>query len=159
MPARRSEQLGDGAGQALGGVGQGVGQVGQAATGALGGAGQPAQGAAQNGGPQQSQEVGQGDGGMSGPPGPGGLAKVVAKTVAREIRHAASDEARDLGVAATRKVRELGERREHRRAEKYNATDAALRVAEELGIDLADIEGTGSGGRITVKDVHQRQGA
>jgi pyruvate/2-oxoglutarate dehydrogenase complex dihydrolipoamide acyltransferase (E2) component len=32
-------------------------------------------------------------------------------------------------------------------------------VAEELGIDLADIEGTGSGGRITVKDVQQRQGA
>ena len=84
---------------------------------------------------------------------------MVAKTVAREIRHAASDEARDLGLAATRKVRELGERREHRRAEKYNATDAALRVAEELGIDLADIEGTGSGGRITVKDVQQRQGA
>ena len=84
---------------------------------------------------------------------------MVAKTVAREIRHAASDEARDLGLAATRKVRELGERREHRRAEKYNATDAALRVAEELGIDLGDIEGTGSGGRITVKDVQQRQGA
>ena len=152
-------QLGDGAGQALGGVGQGVGQVGQAATGALGGAGQPAQGAGQNGGPQQGQEAGQDDGGGSAPAGPGGLAKVVAKTVAREIRHAASDEARDLGLAATRKVRELGERREHRRAEKYNATDAALRVAEELGIDPADIEGTGSGGRITVKDVQQRQGA
>jgi hypothetical protein len=152
-------QLGDGAGQALGGVGQGVGQVGQTATGALGGAGQPPQGAAQNGGPQEGQEAGQGDGQGSPPAGPGGLAKVVAKTVAREIRHAASDEARDLGLAATRKVRELGERREHRRAEKYNATDAALRVAEELGIDLADIEGTGSGGRITVKDVQQRQGA
>jgi hypothetical protein len=152
-------QLGDGASQALGGVGQGVGQVGQAATGALGDAGQQAQGGAQNGGPQEGQDAGQGDGEMSGPPGPGGLAKVVAKTVAREIRHAASDEARDLGLAATRKVRELGERREHRRAEKYNATDAALRVAEELGIDPADIEGTGSGGRITVKDVQQRQGA
>jgi hypothetical protein len=137
-------QVGDGAGQALGGVGQGVGQVGQAATGAVSGAGQADQGSAQNGGSQQ---------------GTGELAKVVAKTVARQIRHAASDEARDLGLAATRKVRELGERREQRRAEKYNATDAALRVAEELGIDLADIEGTGSGGRITVKDVQQRQGA
>jgi len=93
---------------------------------------------------------------MPGAAPPGGLAKVVAKTVAREIREAASDEARELGLAATRKVREFGERREHRRAEKYNATESALRLADELGVDLADLEGTGSGGRITVKDV-QRQ--
>jgi pyruvate/2-oxoglutarate dehydrogenase complex dihydrolipoamide acyltransferase (E2) component len=91
--------------------------------------------------------------------GSGGLAKEVAKTVAREIRLAASDEARELGLVATRKVRELGERREHRRADKYNATETALRVAEELGIDLADVEGTGSGGRITVRDVRQAQEA
>ena len=73
--------------------------------------------------------------------------------VAREIGHAASDEARDLGLAATRKVRELGERREQRRAHKHNATDAAIRIADEFGIDLADVEGTGSDGRVTVKDV------
>jgi pyruvate/2-oxoglutarate dehydrogenase complex dihydrolipoamide acyltransferase (E2) component len=87
------------------------------------------------------------------------MAKVMAKTVAEEIRHAAADEARDLGLAATRKVRRLGERREQRRAEKYNATDAALRIADEHEVDLADVEGTGSGGRITVKDVQQLQGA
>ena len=79
--------------------------------------------------------------------------------VAREIGHAASDEARDLGLAATRKVRELGERREQRRADKYHATEAAVRVADELGIDLARLEGTGSEGRITVKDVRQAQEA
>jgi pyruvate/2-oxoglutarate dehydrogenase complex dihydrolipoamide acyltransferase (E2) component len=33
------------------------------------------------------------------------------------------------------------------------ATPAAARKAEDLGVDLAQIEGTGSGGRITVKDV------
>jgi hypothetical protein len=143
-------QVGQGAGQALGGLGQGVGQAGQAATGALGGAGQAAQGAGQNGA-QQGQDAGQSD----GAPGPGGMAKVVAKTLAQEIRHAASDEARDIGLAATRKVRELGERREHRRAEKRNATDAALRAADELGVDLAQVEGSGSGGRITVKDVQR----
>jgi pyruvate/2-oxoglutarate dehydrogenase complex dihydrolipoamide acyltransferase (E2) component len=33
------------------------------------------------------------------------------------------------------------------------ATPAAERKAEELGVDLSQIEGTGSGGRITVKDV------
>jgi hypothetical protein len=147
-------QAGQGAGQVLGGVGQEVGQLGQAATGGLGGDGQSAQGGEQNG----AQAAGQGNGGAPAT-GPGELAKVVVKTVAQEIRHAASDEARDIGLAATRKVRELGERREQRRAEKFNATDAALRIADELGVDLAHIEGTGSGGRITVKDVQQLQGA
>ena len=66
---------------------------------------------------------------------------------------------RPMGLAATRKVRELGERREQRRAEKYQATEAALRVADELGIDLAELNGTGSEGRITVKDVREAQEA
>ena len=149
------DQLVGGAGQTLGQLGQGAGQavggVEQALP--LSGAGQAAQGGAQNGGPAQGHADGQPDGGTPGAAGPGDLAKVVVKTVAREIKHAASDEARDLGLAATRKVRELGERREHRRAEKYNATEAALRVADELGVDLAEVEGTGSGGRITVKDI------
>jgi e3 binding domain len=157
------DQLVGGAGQSVGQLGQGVGQLGQAATGAVGGVGQAA-GGGQNapggpqngGGPQGGQD---GDGATPATAGPGGLAKVIAKTLAREIREAASDEARDLGLAATRRVRELGERREHRRADKYNATDAALRLADELGIDLAEVEGTGSGGRITVKDVQQLQTA
>ena len=33
------------------------------------------------------------------------------------------------------------------------ATPAAERTAEELGVDLSQVRGTGSGGRITVKDV------
>jgi hypothetical protein len=150
-------QLGQGAGQAAGGLGQGVGQVEQGATGALDGAGQEAQGATQNGGSDQGQAGGQQDGGIPAGAGSGGLAKEVAKTVAQEIRHAASDEARELGLAATRKVRGLAERREHRRADKYNVTETALRVADELGIDLADVEGTGNEGRITVKDVRQAE--
>lgn len=79
--------------------------------------------------------------------------------VAGEIRHAASDEARDLGLAATRKVREVSERREQRRAEKYRATEAAVRIAHERGIDLAQLEGTGNEGRITARDVRQAQEA
>ena len=35
------------------------------------------------------------------------------------------------------------------------ATPAAERKAEDLGVDLSQIEGTGSGGRITVKDVRE----
>jgi pyruvate/2-oxoglutarate dehydrogenase complex dihydrolipoamide acyltransferase (E2) component len=44
-----------------------------------------------------------------------------------------------------------GEAREQK--DKAQATPAAARKAEELGVDLSQIEGTGSGGRITVKDV------
>ncbi len=36
---------------------------------------------------------------------------------------------------------------------RVQATPAAERKAEELGVDLSRVEGTGSGGRITVKDV------
>ena len=142
------------AGQAVGGATQGVGQAGQA----LGGAGQQAgQGLVPSGdgGSQQAQP----NGGAPAAAKPSALAKEMAKAVAREIGQAASEEARDLGLAATRKVRELGERREQRRAEKYQATEAALRVADELGIDLAELNGTGSEGRITVKDVREAQEA
>jgi pyruvate/2-oxoglutarate dehydrogenase complex dihydrolipoamide acyltransferase (E2) component len=31
--------------------------------------------------------------------------------------------------------------------------EAAQQKAQELGVDLSQVEGTGSGGRITVKDV------
>jgi pyruvate dehydrogenase E2 component (dihydrolipoamide acetyltransferase) len=33
------------------------------------------------------------------------------------------------------------------------ATQAARRKAEELGVELSAVEGTGPGGRITVRDV------
>jgi polyhydroxyalkanoic acid synthase PhaR subunit len=36
------------------------------------------------------------------------------------------------------------------------ATDAARRKARELGVDLSQVEGTGSGGQITVDDVRRR---
>ena len=85
--------------------------------------------------------------------GKGQLAKEMARTVAKEIGSAAADEAKDVSMAATRKVHELGERRRQRRAEKLNATDAALRVAQELEVDIDEVEGTGADGRITVKDV------
>jgi pyruvate/2-oxoglutarate dehydrogenase complex dihydrolipoamide acyltransferase (E2) component len=39
--------------------------------------------------------------------------------------------------------------------DRAQATPAAERKAEELGVDLSQIEGTGSGGRITVKDVRE----
>ena len=38
-------------------------------------------------------------------------------------------------------------------AQDLNITDAAKQKADELGIDLSQVEGTGAEGRITVKDV------
>ncbi|HEY1275762.1 MAG TPA: hypothetical protein VGF25_12655 [Thermoleophilaceae bacterium] len=60
-------------------------------------------------GPQQAQQQ---NGGDPAAGGPGTLAKEAAKLLAKELGHAASDEATHLGLAATRKVREMGERRE-----------------------------------------------
>jgi hypothetical protein len=129
------------AGQTLGQVGQGAGQALGGATQELGGAGQGAGGAPPNGAQPAGQSTGR--------------AKEVAKAVARELGHAASEEARDLSLAATRKVRELGERREQKRADRYHATEAALKLADEVGVDPAELEGTGSEGRITVQDVRR----
>lgn len=43
-------------------------------------------------------------------------------------------------------------------AQAPKATDAARRKAEELGVDLAQVEGTGAGGRILVTDVRKAAG-
>lgn len=139
------EDVGEGAGQAVGGLGEGAGQ-------ALEGLGGLAQvGAGGSGGGEG------GNGGGNGGEGPSGgqLAKAIAKVVAKEIGAAASDEAKDLGLAATHKAMELGQRRRQRRAEKHNATAAALRKAEEHGVDIEDVEGTGAEGRVTVHDVEK----
>ena len=38
-------------------------------------------------------------------------------------------------------------------AEELDATDSAVALAAELGVDLADVEGSGKDGRITKADV------
>jgi hypothetical protein len=144
--------LGEGAGEAAGGLGQAVGGVGDT-VGQLGqGAGQLTEGAGGSGG--DGGGGGPAAGGANGPAAPN-LAKEAAKAVAKEIGNAATDEAKDLGLAATRKVKELGDRRRQRRLEKHHATEAAMRQASELGVDLDEIEGTGADGRITVRDVQE----
>ena len=42
---------------------------------------------------------------------------------------------------------------EEERPEEQEATEAAMRKARELGVDLSGLEGTGAGGRIVVRDV------
>jgi hypothetical protein len=139
------QDVGKGAGKAVGDVGQGAGQ----AVGELGeGAGQAVGGLGDQGG------AGGGGNGLTAPM----LAKEVARTVAKELGAAAGDEARDLGIAATHKVMELGDRRREKRAAKHHATPAALQRAEELGVDLTDVEGSGAEGRITIRDVQRAKG-
>lgn len=152
------EDVGGGAGKAVGEVGEGankaVGQVGEGAGQAVGGLGQGA--GALGGLAQLGSGGGGGNGGNGGEGGSGGgFAKQIAKLVAKEIGAAATDEAKELGLAATHKAMELGERRRQRRAEKHNATKAALRRAEEHGVDIDGVEGTGAEGRVTVHDVEK----
>jgi hypothetical protein len=137
-------QVGEGAGQAVGGLGEGAGQ----ALGGLGGLAQVGAGAGSGGNGGNGGNGGEGGSG-------GGFAKQIAKLVAKEIGAAATDEAKELGLAATHKAMEMGERRRQKRAEKHNATKAALRRAEEQGVDIDGIEGTGAEGRVTVHDVEK----
>ena len=142
--------LGEAAGQVGGGAGEAAGQLGQVA-GQLGGESQQAAG---DSGPASD---GSGDRAQAAAGGSGQLAKMIAKTVAKEVGSAAADEAKDVSIAATRKVQELGERRRQRRAEKLNATEAAVKMADQLDVDLDEVEGTGADGRITVKDIRDAQ--
>jgi pyruvate/2-oxoglutarate dehydrogenase complex dihydrolipoamide acyltransferase (E2) component len=47
----------------------------------------------------------------------------------------------------------------HGGEEELVVTEAAQRRAEELGIDLSDVEGSGSDGRVLVKDVEAAEAA
>lgn len=165
------QQVGQGAGQAVGDVGEGAGQavgnldetlqgVGQTAGQAGQAAGQAAQGATSALGELEQAVGGALPGGGNGggaPSGvsPGQLAKLVTRAVAQELKSAATDEARELGLAATRKAIEVGERRKQRKAEEHHATPAALEAARDLGVELDALEGSGAEGRITVRDVRR----
>jgi pyruvate/2-oxoglutarate dehydrogenase complex dihydrolipoamide acyltransferase (E2) component len=155
-------ELGQGAGQAAGqlgeGAGQAVGQIGEGAGQAVGNldqlAGQLGQGAGQLG--QGLGQVAGGAGQAAGGAGQaGGGPAQAAKQLAKELGTAAAGEAKDIGHAATQKAMEMAERRRRKRAEKFDATESALELADELGVDLDDVKGTGAEGRITVRDVKQ----
>jgi hypothetical protein len=168
-------EIGEGAGQAVGEVGQGAGQavgdLGEGAGEAVGNLDQTVGALGQTAG-QAGQAVGQTAGGLLGGGGGNGgdggglagvsagdVAKLAAKAVAEELKASAREEAKELGIAAARKAREVGERRRQRKAEEVNATEAAMRAAQEVGVDLEEIEGSGPEGRITIRDVRQAQEA
>src|SRR3712207_2090330 len=86
------------------------------------------------------------------------------KELGRQVLNARRDESASEGSGrvsqpaagvgdATGRVDEEATGRADEPKSKVQATPAAERRAEELGVDLSRVEGTGSGGRITVKDV------
>jgi pyruvate/2-oxoglutarate dehydrogenase complex dihydrolipoamide acyltransferase (E2) component len=62
-------------------------------------------------------------------------------TIAREVADSVSSDGHGSRNGAEGKAEEL------------NATDTAVRTAEELEVDLEDLEGSGPQGRITIRDV------
>ena len=66
--------------------------------------------------------------------------------VADRVAGIADQAADQAGEAAGQAADQAGEAA-------VSATEQARRVAEELGIDLSQVEGTGAGGLITVRDV------
>ena len=165
------EDVGKGSGEMVGDVGQGAGQaaeqvgdsVSQADQGATDAAGEAAgqAGDATEQAPEGAEE-------SSGRTAEGTAAsgtQVLSETTdesGRAIRRVADEsggiveqtlnesglvsEEAVVGEAST--PGEAGEQKD-----KAQATPAAERKAQDLGVDLSQIEGTGSGGRITVKDV------
>jgi pyruvate/2-oxoglutarate dehydrogenase complex dihydrolipoamide acyltransferase (E2) component len=144
--------VGQGAGQAVEGIGEGAGDAAGNLDQVLANAGQAVGQAGQGAGQAAGALGGGGDGGGGGLEEVAGLLSGDHPTRAKE---AAKLTVKELGVSAKEKVKELGERRRHRKAEEYDATDRAYEVADELDVDLDEVEGSGADGRITVRDVQR----
>lgn len=75
----------------------------------------------------------------------------------------AREEAEDVWAEAQSVRRAQSMRRQNREAESgraaepIKATDVARRTAEELGVDLREVRGTGVNGRITAGDVKRKK--
>jgi e3 binding domain len=164
------EDVGEGAGEAVEDVGGGVGEAaeqvgdsaGQAAQGANDAAGEVA---GQAGDVTEQAPEGEEDSARSAEGTAASGTQVLSETTdeaGRTVRRVA-DEA---GTVVEQTLNESGQVSEEavvgeadmagedgEQKGEVQLTPAAERRAEDLGVDLSQIEGTGSGGRITVKDV------
>jgi hypothetical protein len=141
------DTAGEVAGEAQQAAGQVTDQVGQAAQEVQDTAGQAVQGAqdtvggvagqARQAAAQQAQDTA----GQAA-----GQAQDAAGGAAQQAQDAAG-QATEQGGGAQQQGEQGGGEQEP------NATQAARQKAEELGVDLSEVEGSGSEGRITVKDV------
>jgi hypothetical protein len=118
------EDVGEGASEAVEDVGEGAGS---AVEDVGQGAGQAAQEVAQDAS-EAVDEVGQGAGQAAGQAG--------------QVAQGATDQAGQSTQGAPREVQD-----------EVKATPSAERLAQRLGVALSKVEGTGVGGRITVRDV------
>jgi pyruvate/2-oxoglutarate dehydrogenase complex dihydrolipoamide acyltransferase (E2) component len=133
MAGQATDQVGQVAGQAQDTAGQATGQAGQAVQGVqdtVGGL---------TGGQQQGGGVGGALGGVTDQVGE------VAQGVQDTAGQAAQQGQQAVGQAAQQATGGEGE--------EPRATNAARRRAQQLGVDLSTIRGTGSGGLITIQDV------
>jgi pyruvate/2-oxoglutarate dehydrogenase complex dihydrolipoamide acyltransferase (E2) component len=95
--------------------------------------------------------------------GSGGVITVMdvtelAEQTAQDAADTAGQTVQQAGQAADGATRAVGQAVDAGRngsEEEPKATNAAKRKAEELGVDLSDIQGSGAGGLITIKDVVQ----
>jgi hypothetical protein len=166
------EDVGGGAGEAAGEVGQGAGQAteqvadsaGQVAQDATDAASE-APGQAGDATQQASEGAQQEDAGRTAEGTAGSGARVLSETTdeaGRTVRRVA-DESGSIVEQTFNESGEVSEEAVVGEADtageageekgEVQATPAAERKADELGVDLSQVEGTGSGGRITVKDV------
>ena len=160
-------QAADQAGQVAGQATDQVGQVAGQAQDAAGGATQQAQDTAGQVTDQAGQAVQgvqdtvggltgglaggqQQEGGGGGPLG--GVTDQVGQ-VAGQAQQAAGQAAGQAQETAGQAAQQAGQATGGDGAEEPKVTNAARRKAQELGVDLSTIEGTGSGGLITMKDV------
>jgi pyruvate/2-oxoglutarate dehydrogenase complex dihydrolipoamide acyltransferase (E2) component len=124
-----------GGGGPLGGVTDQVGQVAQGVQDTAGGAAQQVQDTAGQATEQAGQVAGQ--------------AQQVASQATDQAGQVAGQAQDAAGQAAGQAQQAAG----GDGAEEPRATNAARRRAEQLGLDLSTIQGTGSGGLITIRDV------
>jgi pyruvate/2-oxoglutarate dehydrogenase complex dihydrolipoamide acyltransferase (E2) component len=149
------DTAGQAAGQAQQAVGQATDQVGQVAGQAQDTAGQVTDQAG-----QAVQGVQDTVGGLTGggqqQGGAGGLLGGVTDQVgqaAQGVQDTAGQAAQQGQQAAGRAAQQAEQATGGDGAEEPRVTNAARRKAQELGVDLSTIRGTGSGGLITMKDV------
>jgi hypothetical protein len=144
-----TQQAQDTAGQVTDQAGQVAGQA-QDTVGGLTGGGQ------QQGGPLGgvTDQVGQVAQGVQDTAGQAAGQAQEAAGQATDQAGQVAGQAQDTAGQATQQAQDTaGQATEGEGAEQPRATNAARRRAEQLGIDLSTIEGTGSGGLITIKDV------
>ena len=140
-----AEAMEDGAGGEESGISE-DGAAGEAAQGVQDAAGQAA-GQAQQAAGQVTDQAGQVAG--QAQDAAGGAAQQAQDTAGQVTDQAGqvAGQAQDAAGGATQQATGGG------RSEEPKVTNAARRKAEQLGVDLSTIEGTGSGGLITIKDV------